>query len=103
MEKRWSLRKPIKLDVLLHHDAAGVMKCITRDISLEGMFIETDRPTLPIDDPVYLDFILQNDDNNKLHHIRAKVVRTSETGMGVMFREFNPRISQFLRDVQYND
>jgi hypothetical protein len=102
MEKRWSMRKPITLDVVLHHGTVGVMKCKTRDISLEGMFIETDRPLLPIDDPIHLDFILQND-NNKLHHIRAKVVRTSDTGMGVMFREFNPRVSQFLRDVQYSD
>lgn len=103
MEKRWSLRKPIKLDVVLHHDIAGKIKCITRDISLEGMFIETDYKMLPIDDLVYLDFILQNDNNTKLHHIRGKVVRTTDTGMGVMFREFNPSISHFLRDAQYND
>lgn len=101
MEKRWSLRKSIQLDVVLHHDTAGVIKCKTRDISLEGMFIETDSQTLPVDDPVYLDFILQNGDN-KLHHIRAKVVRTTDNGMGVMFREFNPRISHFLRDVEYS-
>ena len=103
MGKRWSLRKDIQLDVVVHHDDAGVIKCKTRDISLEGMFIETTSPLLPVDDPVYLDFILQNDNSNKLHHIRAKIVRTTDTGMGVMFREFNPRISHFLRDVQYND
>ena len=102
MEKRWSLRKDIQLDVVVHHDIAGVIKCKTRDVSLEGMFIETERPLLPIDDQVYLDFILQNDSNNRLHHIRAKVVRITDTGMGVMFREFNPRISHFLRDVHYN-
>ena len=101
MEKRWSLRKSIQLDVVLHHDTVGAIKCKTRDISLEGMFIEIDNQALPIEDPVYLDFILQNDDN-KLHHIRAKVVRTTGNGMGVMFREFNPRISHFLRDVQYS-
>ena len=102
MEKRWSIRKAIQLDVVLHHDTAGAIKCRTRDISLEGMFIETDSKTLPIDEPVYLDFILQEGDN-KLHHIRAKVIRTTENGMGVMFREFNPRISHFLRDAQYSN
>lgn len=101
MEKRWSMRKEIQLDVVLHHDSAGVIKCKTRDISLEGMFIETESSILPVDEQVYLDFILQND-NNKLHHIRAKIVRTTDNGMGVMFREFNPRISHFLRDVQYS-
>ncbi len=101
MEKRWSLRKAIQLDVVLHHDTAGAIKCKTRDISLEGMFIETDNRTLPIDEPVYLDFILQDGDN-RLHQIRAKVIRTTDNGMGVMFREFNPRISHFLRAVQYS-
>ncbi len=102
MEKRWSLRKSIQLDVVLHHDTAGAIKCKTHDISLEGMFIETDNRTLPVDDTVYLDFIL-TDGGNKLHHIRAKVIRTTDKGMGVMFREFNPRISHFLRDVQYSN
>ena len=102
MEKRWSMRKEIQLDVMLHHDRAGVIKCKTRDISLEGMFIETQSGTLPVDEQVHLDFILQNDNSNKLHHIRAKIVRTTDTGMGLMFREFNPRISHFLRDVQYS-
>ncbi len=101
MEKRWSLRKSIQLDVVLHHDTGGAIKCKTRDISLEGMFIETDNRTLPIDEPVYLDFIVQDGDS-RLHHIRAKVIRATDSGMGVMFREFNPRISHFLRDVQYN-
>ena len=103
MEKRWSLRKPIRLDVVLHHDGAGMLRCKTRDISLEGMFIEAENPVLPVDDPVYLDFILQNDSDNKLHHIRAKVVRVTDKGMGVMFREFNPSISHFLRDAQYTN
>ena len=102
MEKRWSTRKEIQLDVVLHHDGAGVIKCKTRDISLEGMFIETENSIFPIDEQVDLDFILQNDNSNKLHHIRAKVVRTTNAGMGVIFREFNPRISHFLRDAQYN-
>jgi c-di-GMP-binding flagellar brake protein YcgR len=102
MEKRWSLRKPIALDVVLYHTDAGLLRCRTRDISLEGMFVTTGAVNLQIDDPVELDFILHSNGDSQLHHIRAKVVRLTEQGAGLMYREFTPNITHFLQDAQYN-
>jgi len=101
MEKRWSKRKPITLDVVLFHNDLGLLRCKTRDISLEGMFLDTGKVSLPVEDPVDLDFILHSNGDTRLHHIRAKVVRVTPQGAGVMFREFTPSVSHFLQDANY--
>ena len=43
-EKRRSPRRPLRLDVFLHYPSVGIIRGWTRDLSLEGMFVEIQGP-----------------------------------------------------------
>ncbi len=102
MERRWSLRKPVVLDAVLHHQPLGSVRCRTANISLGGVYLDTGRILLPIDAAVALDFIVPAAGNDRrLHHILAKVIRVTDEGVGLMFREFSARISRFLQDAYH--
>lgn len=100
MEHRWSLRTPVTLDVDLIYESASEMACKTRDIGLGGVFIEGDSQTMPPKNAnVELNFILNSDDGSTKHKIKARVVRTSDDGIGLMFRDFDVGAFRSLQEV----
>lgn len=89
MEHRWSQRKKIALDAKLFFKGQTALPCKTRNVSFEGMFIETCGNTLPKDANIELAFDLQAGHGSKPHRMQAQVVHVNEDGIGVMFRNFN--------------
>ena len=47
MEKRFSPRKEIDSSVLIFNDQVGSIKALVKNISAQGMLVDTGRPTLP--------------------------------------------------------
>ncbi len=41
VDHRWSERLPLRIDVVMQYDALGLVSGKTRDISNDGMFVET--------------------------------------------------------------
>jgi hypothetical protein len=103
MEQRWSPRQAIRLNLVLYHTEMGLLRCQTRDLSSEGLFVETNGVHLPIEAPVDLDFVLPDNGASHLHRIRAKVVRNNGEGCGLIFREFTPAVSNFLAAAHYQN
>ena len=99
-EKRWCLRKPIKLDIALHTSQSAVIRCSTRDIGLEGLFVETDKHNIntlsEFDVTIFAD-----EQNNKSHRIRAKVVHATDDGIGLMFQDHSIETIRFMRQIFY--
>ena len=100
MEHRWSLRTPVELDVDLIYESVDEMACKTRDIGLGGVFIEGDSQVMPPKNAnVELNFILNSDEGSIKHKIKARVVRTSDDGIGLMFRDFDVGAFRSLQEV----
>lgn len=86
MEHRWSPRKPVKMDVFINYQPLGLVRGEAKDVSLEGMFVETGRVTLPKNEEVDITFAVKNDHEKRILHMGAFVVHSSQKGAGLMFR-----------------
>lgn len=86
MEHRWSERKQVTMDVTLHYDPVGQISGKTRDISLEGMFIETDGVTIPSRAEVKVMFETNTLGAKQSHCVPAYVVHNDENGIGLLLR-----------------
>lgn len=99
MEHRWSERKNIAMDVTLHYEPIGRIDGKTRDISLEGMFIETDGVVLPPRAEVTVSFLTSEQGTEKTHNVPAYVVHNRDAGMGLMLRHSDYRDFYALRHM----
>jgi hypothetical protein len=105
MERRWHARAPIELDVAIYYDGLGMLRCRTRDISLEGMFINTGAIALPYHVPV--DIVIPGSADGSpgggMHRLPAFVVRVANEGVGTMFRNVDIRAYRALERLLRTD
>lgn len=80
--KRSSIRKPLDLDVDVYRFDEHLGRTRTRDISLDGAFIESCSTELCSNDMLELHIHVHDDERNPLC-LKATVVRSSDTGVGV--------------------
>ena len=101
MERRWTTRTPARLEVDLHCDELkGSESCRTRDISFGGIFLELSNWEPTKDTLVDLVFHFESKDKHKTHYkLPAKVVRVTDYGVGVVFRDFDAASFRSLREI----
>ncbi|TPW18007.1 MAG: hypothetical protein FD130_440, partial [Halothiobacillaceae bacterium] len=73
--------------------------CRTRDIGLGGVYLEAGSGLLESGETVELLFKLPSASSEELHTLRAKVVRITEGGAGLMFRDFDAIAFRSLQKV----
>ena len=106
IERRWNARIPLTLHAALYYSGLGIVKCDTRDISMDGALVVTGRVILNQD--ASLDIILCGQDENKAEQCRLKanVARLTSDGAGICFRDLSPenyRFLQFMMDTAANN
>ncbi len=100
MERRWTERTSINVPVDLAYAGAQAEECRTRDIGLGGVFVELpDTVNITADTAVEVTFKLGTAPNITKHRINARVVRVSEDGVGMMFRDFDAIAFRSLQEV----
>lgn len=100
MENRWSMRRLLALDVRLFYRGWEFRGCKTRDIGLGGMFVETGDVPLPKYAPVELVFARRGGRRFKARRtIKARVVRVADSGVGLMFRDFDVAAFRAIQDI----
>ena len=102
-ENRWSPRQAMELQVALHATTQGPFTGKTRNISIGGMFVETDMPRLFRDDEV---LVTINDnhpsgDQPTLCRIPGLVIWSDGNGIGLMFSRLDPGAIRALRKLLY--
>ncbi len=99
MEHRYAARKDLKLGVVVSLPRLGLVRGYTTDVSLGGMFIETDCVSMPVNALVTVSF--QPSDDNPLicFKARAMVVHQRGGGFGLMFDELDTRCVRVLRGL----
>ncbi len=101
MEHRCSTRKPIAGDVIVECPRLGLVRTAMRDISLGGLFVETDAAVLPLNAPVSVVFDLPAGERGGGYCMQAMIVRHAPTGVGLMFLEPDADVIRSMRETLY--
>lgn len=84
MEKRYSKRLPVSMNVLLYDKHIPVAYCKTHDIGVDGLFLESESLAYAEDTILKIEFQIDSDTGTESHSLSAMVVRSSNTGLGLM-------------------
>ncbi len=98
MDHRHHYRWPVRLDVELYYGGRCLGSFKTRDISWEGLFIETRPIAIRPNEPVRLFFTGQQQ-NIGGEPITAFVVHCSNGGIGLMLHEADSTLSVLRRQL----
>lgn len=100
MEKRWSERKELDVDVDVYQHGALLGSCHSYDIGLGGTFLSTD-VVLDIqkDEGVELVFRLLSEGQGTKHNVHAKVTRVTADGVGFKFCNFDTGVFRSLQEI----
>ncbi len=102
MEHRWSARKSFQRSVVVDCPRMGPASVKMCDVSLGGMFVETDRLLLPLDAPVFVAFNLAHNEQHDDFRLEAMVVRHAPAGAGLMFLDLETEILRALRSALHD-
>lgn len=103
MEHRCSLRRPMKVDIVLNYRSLGLVRGRSRDVGMGGMFVETGRIQIPVNAMVDVSVMLDTADGACAFHAEAIVVHTNKGGIGMMFSDLKPGLHDLLHDLIYNE
>lgn len=97
IEHRWSSRKDIKLDVNLYYPPIGMINGCTRNISLEGMYIDIKGVSIPEHARLEVAFSADLNGRHIEHRLPAYVVHQGDNGIGLMLQHVGYREFDALR------
>lgn len=86
-DRRVCPRLPINEDVVLMCHELGIVKGRALDLSRTGAFVQTGRISVFDDATIGVCFVLEIESNRALVKIEAKVVRTTDDGIGLLFTD----------------
>jgi len=95
VERRASVRQLVALRVSLYYDRLGLLSCKTRDISIEGMLLDTGRVRLSNNTRVEVVLTDRTQDYSDPIRVQARVSRVHESLAALTFQ--NLEISAFRR------
>lgn len=99
MEHRCCPRVAGALSIALSHVHGRVGIFRTRNLSLDGLFLETGAVDLRLNEPV----VLRLDPDTANHRMRGFVVHRSSQGIGVMLTERDPTYAEIVLDLMERD
>lgn len=100
MEKRWSERRKLQVEVEVYHQGNLLGACCAQDIGLGGTFLAAEcQKNMPKDTEVELVFQLESDGINKRHNVHAKVTRVTDNGIGLKFCGFDTGVFRSLQEL----
>lgn len=99
IERRWNARIPVKLHAALYYSGLGIIKCDTRDISMDGALVVTGRVILNQDSSLDIILCSQNEHKTEQCRLQANVTRLTADGAGISFRDLSPENYRFLQTL----
>ena len=111
MNNRWSERQIIRLYVMVYYGPLGLIKGVARDISCNGMFVESGRIILSSDEIIQISFqypfpkdenhIIDGTTRNNSFSIPAHVVHSSRKGAGLQFLNYIFKPAEHVMENKY--
>ncbi|MFH1077403.1 MAG: PilZ domain-containing protein [Pseudomonadota bacterium] len=97
-EKRKRLRVPFQIDVELHTKNHKIIKVTLDNISLKGVFVET-QENITEGEECLVVMTLQSASDIPPLEIKARVARATPSGVGLNFLEMEPETFVHLRNI----
>ncbi len=100
MERRLSLRKSIKHEVVLFCPGVGMLCCEARDMSMDGVFLRVNQISIPTNTDVELAFNPREHEREEYSgsiRFGGHVVRSHSGGIGVNFTKFHEGAFTYLK------
>ncbi len=97
VEHRWSSRKEINLDVNLYYPPVGMINGKTRNVSLEGMYVDIEGVSIPAQARLEICFTADIRGKPVQHRLPAYVVHGKSGGIGLMLQHIGYREFDALR------
>jgi hypothetical protein len=102
MEHRCSRRRPIEISVAINYRDVMLVLGRTRDISLDGMFVNTGRQKLPRNALVRVSLRIR-DFGSWTGEAEAMVVHSDDDGLGLMFTAMDAHLEAELQAFLDNE
>jgi len=100
MEKRWSERKELDVDVDVYQHGDLLGSCHASDIGLGGTFLSTNEALrIRKDEDVDLVFRLLSAGQGTKHNVHARVTRVTTDGIGFKFCNFDTGVFRSLQEI----
>jgi len=100
MEKRWSERRELSVDVDVYQHGSLLGSCLCSNIGLGGTFLSLgDTLTIKNDQGVDLIFRLLSQGQGTKHNIHARVTRVTDGGVGLKFCNFDTGVFRALQEI----
>lgn len=100
-DNRWSPRQHVNLDITLHVPGQFPFSGVIRNVSLGGLFVETDTTRLDGDSEVYLSFTILYKSGIHKHRVPARSNRLNGNGVAFEFSTHDAEVSHSLRQLLY--
>lgn len=88
MEHRWGKRVAVDVGVSLYYRPLGRLRGRLHNLSSSGAFVQTPHP-LPMNARVEIAITSGADGTAQIHRLEGVVIRTTSSGVGVMFFQFH--------------
>ncbi len=102
MEHRCSMRKQLTLDTVLSCPGLGLVSGRSRDIGLDGMFVEIGRIQIPSKAILNVSLILDSFSSTHIQ-IDAAVMRCDDAGVGLKFQHLDQAMQGIMRILVFGD
>lgn len=100
-ENRWSPRQQVNLDITLHVSGQFPFSGVICNVSLGGLFVETDSTRLHGDTEVYVAFMLRTEAGIHRHRVSARSGRQNGNGVALVFTTLDSEANHDLRQLLY--
>jgi len=97
VEHRWSSRKEINMDVNIYYPPVGMIDGQTRNVSLEGMYVDLKGVNIPPQARLEVCFTTETRGTPTEHRLPAYVVHGNDVGVGLMLQHVGYREFEALR------
>jgi hypothetical protein len=100
-EHRWSVRKSVIVDVALRRQGATPKRYRSRNLSMEGVFVESGDDAWPEDTFLELEMPLYGQGQQTRHRVPVAVVHHACGGVGLMFCVFDRTLFKTVEYLLY--
>ena len=101
LERRWSIRKPIVMQVVIYDKGLPVAAAMSRNVGLEGMYVETNWHLFSKGSLIEAEFIIADTPGGQRHRLPAVVLHVSRRGFGLTFDIFDQILFRALEAKLY--
>ena len=92
VERRWSARKPIAMDVVIYEKGLPVATAVSRNVSLEGMYLETVWHLFCKGTALEAEFVIADIREGRRYRLPVIVTHVSRRGFGLAFNIFDQKL-----------